>query len=115
MHEYGMCEAVVAAILERARGRRVARVRVHVGVLHRIEADAFAQSFARAAAGTTAAGATAELVHVPVRGRCRSCDTAYEGDGLPPICPTCQRDGIDVSSGDELVLESIEYRRDEDD
>jgi hydrogenase nickel incorporation protein HypA/HybF len=36
MHEYGMCDGIVDAIQRRAAGRRVARVKVRVGVMHRI-------------------------------------------------------------------------------
>ena len=41
MHEYGMCDGIVDAIQRRAAGRRVARVKVRVGVMHRIVEEAF--------------------------------------------------------------------------
>ena len=46
MHEYGMCDGIVDAIQRRAAGRRVARVKVRVGVMHRIVEEAFQHAFA---------------------------------------------------------------------
>lgn len=110
MHEYGMCVEIVDAVVRHAVGRDVARVRVRVGTLHRVVPGVFAQSFALAAEGTPAAAATPELVLLPVRGHCRSCDAPYEGDDVPPVCPACGSGALEVVGGDELVVESIEYR-----
>jgi hydrogenase nickel incorporation protein HypA/HybF len=49
MHEFGLCEGIVDAIQRRAAGRPVARVRVRIGVLHRVVTEAFQHAFAHAA------------------------------------------------------------------
>jgi hydrogenase nickel incorporation protein HypA/HybF len=109
MHELGMCEAVVAAVEARAQGRRVRRVRVRVGRLHRVEPGAFAQAFSLAAEGTVAEAAAAELVVLPVRTRCLSCGALSEGDDRQGTCGSCGHPALEVLGGDELVLESLEY------
>lgn len=65
MHELGICDAVVDAVLRRAGDRTVSRVRVRVGDDLAVAPDAFEQSFAVAAMGTVAAGAVADVVAVP--------------------------------------------------
>jgi len=77
VHELGLCASIVDAVQRRAGNRPVARVRVRVGRLNHVHPEAFDQSFAVAAMGTIAEGATPELVLV---------------------------------DGDELMLESLEYR-----
>ena len=109
MHEYGMCDGIVDAVQRRAAGRRVARVKVRVGVMHRIVEDAFRQAFAHAAAGSEAETAAVDLVIVPVRVVCRSCDAKFESQDLAAVCTSCSCIDLDVIGGDELVLESIEY------
>jgi hydrogenase nickel incorporation protein HypA/HybF len=94
MHELGLCTSIVDAVERRAGQRRVLEVRVRVGRLHHVHPEAFDQSFAIAAMGTVAENASAELVLVPVRARCRACGAV----------------DLEVLSGDELVLESIRYR-----
>ncbi len=52
----------------------------------------------------------AELVLLPVRARCSTCATAWDGDEIPLACPRCGAVEIEVVGGDELMLESIEYQ-----
>jgi hydrogenase nickel incorporation protein HypA/HybF len=112
MHELGLCTAIVDKVVERAGERPVARLRVQAGRLLHVHPEAFDQSFAIAAMGTVADGAVAELVMLPVRARCASdrCGAGWECDELPLACPSCEGVDVEVVGGDELMLESIEYR-----
>jgi hydrogenase nickel incorporation protein HypA/HybF len=110
VHELGLCSSIVDAIERRAGERPVAHIRVRVGRLHHVHEDAFEFSFAVAAQGTVAEGAAAELVLLPVVARCGSCHANWEGDEMPLACPLCGAVDIALLGGDELVLESIEYR-----
>jgi hydrogenase nickel incorporation protein HypA/HybF len=110
MHELGYCEGVVDAVERRAAGRPVARVGVRVGALHRFQSAAFEQSFQLVAMGGVADGATTDLVIVPTSAHCRSCANNFESIDSTPACPSCGGLDLDVSGGDELVLEWIEYR-----
>jgi hydrogenase nickel incorporation protein HypA/HybF len=110
MHELGLCTSIVEAVERRGGDRPVARVRVRVGRLHHVHPDAFDQSFAVAALGTVAEDATAELVLLPVQVTCRSCGATSVVDELVGSCPACHGVDLEVTGGDELVLESIEYR-----
>jgi hydrogenase nickel incorporation protein HypA/HybF len=110
MHELGMCASIVEAIEKRAKEREVAHVRVRVGRLHHVHPEAFEQSFSMAAMGTVAENAEAELIMIPVRERCGSCTTTWDSGELQEICPSCGSTDLQVLGGDELVLESIEYR-----
>jgi len=110
MHELGLCEDIVDAVARRAGDRLVSRVRVRVGVLHHVHPEAFEQSFAAAAMGTVADGACAELVFVPVTARCGGCGVVVEAHEPVLGCATCGAVDVDQSGGDELMLESLEYR-----
>lgn len=110
MHELGLCTSIVDAIEQRAGERSVQRVRVRVGRLHHVHPEAFDQSFAVAAQGTVAEDAAAELVLLPVRARCGTCTGTWEADEIPMACPHCGGVDVELVGGDELVLESIEYR-----
>jgi hydrogenase nickel incorporation protein HypA/HybF len=110
VHELGLCSSIVDAIERRAGERPVARVRVRVGRLHHVHPEAFDQSFAIAAMGTVAEEAAAELVLLPVIAHCGGCAATWDSDEVPVACPTCGGVEIELLGGDELVLESIEYR-----
>jgi hydrogenase nickel incorporation protein HypA/HybF len=68
-----------------------------------------AQAFGFIAAGTEADGAAVEVVTVPATVRCRDCGTASETDDLLAVCPHCKGSDVEISGGDELVLESVSY------
>lgn len=109
MHEYGLCEGIVEAVQHRALGRRVARVRVRVGTLHRVVDAAFRQAFAHVASGTEAENASLDLVVLPARAMCRACHVEMECEDVILICPTCGGVDLDLTGGDELILESLEF------
>ena len=52
----------------------------------------------------------AELVLLPVVACCGGCGNSWDCDELPVVCPSCGSIGLELLGGDELVLESIEYR-----
>ncbi|MBO0728645.1 MAG: hydrogenase maturation nickel metallochaperone HypA [Acidimicrobiaceae bacterium] len=110
MHELGLCTSIVDAVERHAGDRPVRQVRIRVGRLHHVHPEAFDQSFAMAALGTIAEGADADLVLLPVRAACGACGNEWEGDDFPVTCPVCGGTSMELTGGDELVLESIEYR-----
>lgn len=108
MHEIGLCEPVLAAVQRQAAGRRVAGVRVRVGARHAVVPDAFAQAFAMVADGTVADGAAVDLVVTPAVADCHSCGQRAESADPLAACAGCGAVGLEISGGDELVLEYIE-------
>jgi hydrogenase nickel incorporation protein HypA/HybF len=109
MHEWGFCEGIVEAVRRRAAGRRVKRIRVRIGVLHRLEQDALQQAFSLAASGSEAEDAVLDLVSIRPRWRCRVCGEESESAEITSVCASCGGLEIEVSGGDEMILESIEY------
>ena len=109
MHEMSYSEGVLEAVERRAAGRRVARVGVRIGAVHRVVAEAFEQSFQLAAAGGPADGATTEVVVVPVHGHCMDCRTDFDSTDPSPACPSCGSLDVAAEGGDEVVLEWLQY------
>jgi len=64
MHEVGICEDVLDAVLRRANGRTVTRVRVRIGTDQHVSQDLFDRAFPLVAAGTEAADAVVDVVTV---------------------------------------------------
>jgi hydrogenase nickel incorporation protein HypA/HybF len=109
MHEYGLCEGVLDAVRQRAGGRQVAGIRVRFGVRHAVDSESLAQAFGVVAEGTEAAGAAVELVTVPATLSCRNCGHTAETMDVLAVCPSCASDDVEVTGGDEMVLEAITY------
>jgi hydrogenase nickel incorporation protein HypA/HybF len=109
MHEYGLCEGVLATVRQRAAGRKVAGIRVRFGVRHAVDAESLAQAFSFVAEGTEAAGAAVDLVTVPATLSCRSCGYTADTTDVLAVCPRCASDDVEITGGDEMTLESISY------
>jgi len=109
MHELGICEGLVDLIERRAAGRRVTGARVRVGARHAVTEKAFGQAFAIASEGTAAAGAAVDVVITPASADCRACGRWSETLDPVAACAYCGATDVEVSGGDELVLESLRF------
>ncbi|HUN32816.1 MAG TPA: hydrogenase/urease maturation nickel metallochaperone HypA [Trebonia sp.] len=109
MHEFGLAEGVLDTVRKRAAGRQVAGIRVRCGVRHAVDEASMAQAFSIVAAGTEAAGATVQVITVPATVTCRLCGGTSESADLIPVCGQCESVNVELSGGDELVLESVRY------
>ena len=108
MHETGLSEAIVAAAVRRANGRRVTGLRVRIGG-HPVDRDVVTQGIQLAAAGTVAADTAVDLVLEPMTVACHDCGRSGPiDDHLAMVaCPQCGGVDIDVTGDDDVVLESI--------
>lgn len=109
MHELGLCEDILRAVLARADGRRVRAARVHVGG-HPVDPRVIEQNVQVAAVGTTAEGIRVEVISRPTAMRCRDCgNVADPADAMSLVaCRSCG--GVDIaydSADHDVVLESI--------
>lgn len=107
MHELGLAAEIVDVAVSSARGARVARVVVEVGVLTAVLPDALAFCFEVVSAGTPAEGATLELITIPGAGRCRACDAEVVLDGPLGAC-ACGGVDLEWTRGHELRVRELE-------
>lgn len=108
MHEIALCEGVLAVALDAAAGEPVRRVRVRVGRLQAVVPEVFAQGWEMVSEGTMAAGSRVELSEVEVRVRCRTCGQDSAASEPPLACRSCGSPDVEVTAGDELVVEEVE-------
>lgn len=112
MHEVGIMETAIEAVLAQARDHdatRVHRVVLRVGALAGAEPDALRFAFGAVTRGTPAADADLEIETVPARGRCTDCDLEFEvKSDFIFTCPKCGRISGELVQGRELELCRIE-------
>lgn len=111
MHETAIVAGLMR-ILEQQAARhgatRISRVVVKVGRLRAVEPQQLRACFEMFAEGTIADGAELVVEAIGVRGRCRSCATAFDVPRYRFVCPACAGSDIDVIQGQELFIESFE-------
>ena len=107
MHELAIAESVVRIAAAHAGERTVSRVDLKVGHLRQVVPSALAFSFELVAQGTCVEGA------VPAAGRCRSCAGDGELRAVPLACARCGSWDVEVTRGEELLVESLELEAEE--
>lgn len=108
MHELSIAESIRAIVCAHAGGRRVTQVDVRVGHLRQVVPEALTFSFGLVAQGTPAEGAELVLDVVAAEGDCRACRTRSRLPRFPLRCEACGGLDIEIVSGEELYVESLE-------
>ena len=108
MHELSLSSAIVNTVVKHAAGRRVTVVDLRVGRLRQVVPDTLDFYFGFVAQGTVCEGATLNQELLAAVLRCRACEREWEIDFPAFRCPTCKGADVDVVSGNEFEVESIE-------
>jgi hydrogenase nickel incorporation protein HypA/HybF len=114
MHEMGIAmqivEIAVASVPAHLKGSPVERVNLQVGKLSAVVPDSLRFCFDVVAKGTPLEGADLNIEELPVTARCRACGHVWTIDGPAFTCPECARGDLELLSGRELDIRSIELR-----
>ena len=113
MHEMGITQEVLAAVLdasEAAGATRVNLVRLTVGELTEVVPDALQFAWECLTPGTLAEGAILEIRETPGRSACMVCGTEFEHDRFDRRCTAegCGSFSTQELSGRELRIDDID-------
>ena len=117
MHEMGIAMEIVeiakASIPEDMKGAKIQRVNLQVGKLSAIVADSLKFCFDLVIKDTPLEGAELAIEELPVVVRCKDCQVQWTVTEPVFTCQQCQGGNIEILSGRELDIKSIEIE-DED-
>lgn len=112
MHELSICQGILEEAVKALAGFRrtpqVSQVTVRIGRLTRIAPDSLRQHFDLLVPGTPLEGATLNIEEVPIGGRCIDCAASFEMEVLSFLCPECGSGLVELTSGRELSVVSLE-------
>lgn len=111
MHELSVAQGLLDIIEQKARpypGARVTRVHLRIGTLSAVVPDALRFAFEAVTRGGIAEGASLEIEEVPLRIRCRQCAEEFTVEDPFMTCPRCEGFDVEMVSGRELHIESME-------
>lgn len=116
MHELAVTQSILSITQMHARqanASKVTDIYLVIGKLSSIIDDSVQFYWDIVSQGTICAGAALHFERIPARLACRQCGQVYtlEGDLTP--CPACGGSSIEVISGDEFHVGSIEINREE--
>jgi hydrogenase nickel incorporation protein HypA/HybF len=108
MHELSLSSAIVNTVVKHAAERRVSVVSLRVGQLRQVVPDTLEFYFGFVARGTVCDGARLEQEVIEARLRCNACVKEWPIDFPAFRGPTCGGSDVEVASGNEFEVESIE-------
>jgi hydrogenase nickel incorporation protein HypA/HybF len=111
MHELALCQGVVDTLREQARIHafdRVLAVRLEVGALSCVSAEAIEFCFDAVARGTLADGARLELIRLPGKAWCLDCGLLAALAERADPCPRCGSHRLRIAQGDEMRIKDLE-------
>jgi hydrogenase nickel incorporation protein HypA/HybF len=111
MHEFSITESILSLALEKAgeaKAGRITRINLVVGELSGVVSDCVQFYFDTVSKNTIAGGAELAFETRPTKLRCRKCQNVFIPKDSEWSCPDCREAGIEIVSGRECYMESIE-------
>ena len=117
MHEMGIAlqiiEIATASLPADLGAAQVTRVNLKIGKLAAVVPESLRFCFDVAVKDTPLAGANLTIEEIPVVARCKDCNAQWTIDEPVFICKTCESGTLEILSGRELDIESIEVAEEE--
>ena len=112
MHEMGIAEQIKANAMAALPGDHghlaVKKIRLKVGALAAVKPESLRLCFELISKGTPFEQATLEIEEIPAVARCRKCQRQWTLKEPVLTCATCENSTVDVISGRELNIESMD-------
>jgi len=111
VHEFSITQSILSIALEKAEAvnaGRISKVNLVLGELSGIVDDCVDFYFSFLTKDTIAAQASLSFQHPPTKLRCRNCNNIFSPDDPIWVCPNCRAQTVEIISGRECYVESIE-------
>ena len=112
MHEMAVAEGIIQVITEKLKEQdskaEVRKVHLKIGKLTCVEPEALRLSFEILARETPLEKSSLYIKSVPITGKCKDCGKSLRLTKLDFACPYCGSFRLEIRTGRELFIESID-------
>jgi len=111
MHELPVTESILNISLDHAKkagARKIVCINIVIGQLSTVVDDSIQFYWDIISKDTIAEGARLNFKRIKAEMLCLSCNQLFEPDGISFQCPNCGSFQVEVSSGDEFFIDSID-------
>ncbi len=117
MHELSIAQGLLDVVLAEAgkvHARKVLRVSLKIGDLAGVVPDSLSFCFDLLSKSTIAEGATLTIERIPIKGYCPLCKNEFIIADNRYLCRKCGNKRIELTSGRELQIGSLEVEDETD-
>jgi len=118
MHEMSIAVPLVQQLEALARKHnavRVEAVSLAAGQMQHVVPELLVDAVAAAAEGTCVEGAEVQITPVPIKARCRACESEFSADIDCFACPQCNQADVEIVEGNEITLMSVTFEQADED
>ncbi len=111
MHEYGVTEEIVNIVLDKIKehdNQKVEKINIILGKLTDFAPESIEYYFSFISKGTPAENARLSFKKKDIIFLCKHCKKEFKGEEMLFSCPECDGNDLDIISGKEFYIESIE-------
>ncbi len=108
MHELSLCKAIAETATQHAAGRPIEAVNLRIGHLRQVVPQTLEYCWTIATQETALAGSDLFVDYVPAAVTCRECQSLTTLEDPVLRCGSCDSSLVDMVSGDEFMIESID-------
>ena len=115
MHEFSIADNIVKSViaelenLDSAPDGALRKVHIGVGEMRQVVPDTLKFAYDHLAEGTAAEHSELIIHDKPIRALCSNCNWQGGLDEMIFMCPDCGSRDLEIISGKELQLESMEF------
>ena len=117
MHEVSVIEEIIQTVLDETKnypGSKVESVTLKIGKLRQFVPEIMQFCYEVATQDTHLNQSKLILQEIPIQVFCKRCEMTAEVDDFEFICPECQSTDIQMITGNELILQSIQLMDNKD-
>ncbi|MGC9965671.1 MAG: hydrogenase maturation nickel metallochaperone HypA [Syntrophobacteraceae bacterium] len=118
MHELAIAESLLKIIVDESKRHgleHINKVKLQIGRFTAVVPESLTFCFELVSQDTVAFGAKIEIETVGIVARCENCDISFDVENKVFLCPKCGEPAIELLSGRELSILSIEGETGEED
>ncbi len=108
MHEFSLTQNLLDIALKNSHSRRIVNVHLLIGPFSDEREESIKFYWRDLAKGTLGEGAVLHFKRVKAEMRCLACGATFNLDDEQSLCVYCRSDRLQLLSGDEVRLESID-------
>lgn len=111
MHELAITQSMFDIVMQyanRDQAKKVTKINLVIGEMTGVVSDSVQFYLDFLSKGTVAEGAAVSFVNVPAKAKCLACANTFEVKEFQWQCPQCDGISLEIITGKELFVESIE-------
>lgn len=111
MHELAITQSMFNLVIDeanKAKASKVKKVNLVIGEMTGVVNDSVQFYFELISKGSIAEGAVLSFKREPIQVKCRNCGETFIPEEFDWSCPRCHNSNVDLKTGNELFVDSIE-------